>query len=241
MKIQLIGTGAIGSIRNSASVLINNHILFDVPNGNLKAMLRQKVDVEKIDTIIISHLHGDHCFDMPFILLYKNSICKSGRTVKIITDEDTMQTLELLNKSSHFFDFDENKIQIEKVDIKDVTNKKIDSEIEIINEPVIHGKVKYATGYIFKDKGISVGITGDTSICQGVKKMANQVDYLIADISRENGTDAHMGIKEILEVLKENPKLKIIATHMYDETREKLKELNEERLIIVEDGMVFEF
>ena len=38
MKIQLIGTGTIPDMTNSASVLINDHILFDVPNGNLKAM-----------------------------------------------------------------------------------------------------------------------------------------------------------------------------------------------------------
>ena len=41
MKIQLIGTGTIPDMTNSASVLINDHILFDVPNGNLKAMIRQ--------------------------------------------------------------------------------------------------------------------------------------------------------------------------------------------------------
>ena len=35
MKIQLIGTGTIPDMTNSASVLINDHILFDVPNGNL--------------------------------------------------------------------------------------------------------------------------------------------------------------------------------------------------------------
>lgn len=241
MKIQLIGTGAIGSIRNSASVLINDHMLFDVPNGCLKAMLRQNVDVEKIDTIIISHLHGDHCFDMPFVLLYKNSICKSERPIKIITDEDTRKTLELLDKSSHFFDFDKNRIAIENIDIKNISNNKIDDGLEITNEVVKHGKVKYATGYIFKDEHISVGITGDTSICQGVKNMASQVDYLIADISRENGTDCHMGIEDILGLLKEFPNLKIIATHMYDETRKKLKKLNEERLIILEDGAVLEF
>ncbi len=38
MKIQFIGTGSISAFSNSASVLINDHILFDVPNGSLKAM-----------------------------------------------------------------------------------------------------------------------------------------------------------------------------------------------------------
>lgn len=31
MKIQFIGTGTIPDITNSASILINDHILFDIP------------------------------------------------------------------------------------------------------------------------------------------------------------------------------------------------------------------
>lgn len=76
MKIQLIGTGTIPDITNSASVLINDHILFDIPNGNLKAMIRQNIDILKIDMVIISHTHADHCFDMPFLLWYKEIIKK---------------------------------------------------------------------------------------------------------------------------------------------------------------------
>jgi len=48
MKIQFIGTGNIGSTYNSASILINEHILFDMQNGNLKAMIRQNIDLLKI-------------------------------------------------------------------------------------------------------------------------------------------------------------------------------------------------
>ena len=79
MKIQLIGTGTIPDMTNSASVLINDHILFDVPNGNLKAMIRQNIDILKIDTVIISHTHADHCFDMPFLLWYKEDCQKESK------------------------------------------------------------------------------------------------------------------------------------------------------------------
>ena len=96
MKIKFIGTGAIQDISNSASVLINDHILFDVPNGNLKAMIRQGIDLLKIDTIIISHTHADHCFDIPFLLWYKKRYGDNNvdTSTKIITDEVTKKTIE---------------------------------------------------------------------------------------------------------------------------------------------------
>lgn len=103
MKVQFIGTGNIASTSNSASVLINNHILFDMPNGNLKAMLRQKIDILKIDTVIISHTHADHCFDMPFLLWYKENYKKEEQMeTKIITDEITRQNIENLINMSYF-------------------------------------------------------------------------------------------------------------------------------------------
>ncbi len=104
MKIQLIGTGTIPDIANSASVLINDHILFDMPNGNLKAMIRQNIDIMRIDTLIISHTHADHCFDVPFLLWYKKDYYKSGYklSTKIVTDEFTKDTVENLIDLSYF-------------------------------------------------------------------------------------------------------------------------------------------
>lgn len=104
MKIQLIGTGTIPDMTNSASVLINDHILFDVPNGNLKAMIRQNIDILKIDTVIISHTHADHCFDMPFLLWYKEDCQKESKrlSTKIITDKITQNTIENLIDLSYF-------------------------------------------------------------------------------------------------------------------------------------------
>ena len=98
MKIQLIGTGTIPDVANSASVLINDHILFDMPNGNLKAMIRQNIDIMNIDTLIISHTHADHCFDAPFLLWYKKNYYKTGYklSTKIVTDEITKDTVETL-------------------------------------------------------------------------------------------------------------------------------------------------
>ena len=101
MKIQLIGTGTIPDMTNSASVLINDHILFDVPNGNLKAMIRQNIDILKIDTVIISHTHADHCFDMPFLLWYKEDYQKESKrlSTKIITDKITQKGIYRCRRS----------------------------------------------------------------------------------------------------------------------------------------------
>lgn len=240
MKIQFIGTGSIASINNSTSILIDNHILFDVPNGNLKSMIRQNVDILKIDTIIVSHTHADHCFDIPFILWYKNNFGKSMSQLptKIITDDVTRETIGTLINSSYFNSAKEAKIEF--INFKELENTKLFDNLYIKNESMEHIGIKYANGYIIKDKNVSVGLTGDTSFCKGVRNLANNVDFLISDMTLEIGDDSHMGINNILELLKEYPKLKIIPIHMHDKTREQAKKLSIDNLIIFEDGHILE-
>ena len=240
MKIQLIGTGSIPDIANSASILINNHILFDMPNGNLKAMIRQNIDIMNIDTLIISHTHADHCFDAPFLLWYKKNYYKPGYklSTKIVTDEITKDTVETLIKLSYFSSAKE--VEKEFIDIDDVNYTKICDDVEISNEPMLHRKIKYANGYIIKDKNVSIGLTGDTSYCEGVRKIASKVDYLICDMTLMLGNDSHMGIDNILELMKEYPNLKIIPIHMHDKTRNEAKKLKEDNLLIYEDGKILE-
>lgn len=235
MKIQLIGTGNMVSTRNSASTLINEHILFDVPNGCLKGMMKQNIDVSKIDTFIISHTHGDHNFDMPFVLLNDHPNCDEKHPLKIITDEVSKQSIKSLITASHFFDNIEEPEQ-KYIDISEVDNMEIINGLDIQIEKMSHKGVKFATGYILKDGKVSLGLTGDTGMCEGVERLASKVDYLIADMSKEEGNEAHMGINDIQELLSKNPKLKIIPTHMHDRTREIAKGLNIDNLIILDDG-----
>lgn len=240
MKVQFIGTGSIASVRNSASVIINDHILFDIPNGNLKAMIRQNVDILKIDTIIISHTHPDHYFDIPFFLWYKENCARDFNRlpINIITDTDTMQNIEKLIDLSYFGSA--KRAKKEFIDFKEVSTKKLFGDLDIISEPMEHIGVKYANGYIIKDKNVSIGLTGDSSFCDGVRKLAQSVDLLISDMTLEIGNDSHMGINNVLELLSENPNLKIIPTHMFDKTREQAKKLGIKNLIIVEDGHILD-
>ena len=240
MKIQLIGTGTIPDVANSASVLINDHILFDMPNGNLKAMIRQNIDITNIDTLIISHTHADHCFDAPFLLWYKKNYYKPGYklSTKIVTDEITKDTVETLIKLSYF----SSAIEVEKefIDIDDVNYTKICDDVDISNESMEHSEIKYANGYIIKDKSVSIGLTGDTRYCEGVRKIASKVDYLICDMTLMLGNDSHMGIDNILELMEDYPNLKIIPIHMHDKTREEAKKLEKDNLLIYEDGKILE-
>ena len=71
MKLKFLGTGSISNKSSSASYLIDDKILIDMPGGNYKNMLRMDIDFNKINDILFTHFHGDHFLDIPFFLLEK--------------------------------------------------------------------------------------------------------------------------------------------------------------------------
>ena len=77
MEINIIGSGSIGATSMSASTLIDKKILIDVPNGVEKYIKKLGYNIQEIESILITHLHADHFFDIPFLMLdryfYKNN------------------------------------------------------------------------------------------------------------------------------------------------------------------------
>ena len=69
MEVKILGTGG---FENEGlpfnSFLVDGHLLVETPPDILQSLNRENVRTEDIDTIVITHFHGDHCFGLPFLL-----------------------------------------------------------------------------------------------------------------------------------------------------------------------------
>ena len=74
MKLKILGSGNIFSKYNSASCLVDDNILIDVPNGTCKILKNIGIEPCNISKILITHFHGDHYLDMPFLFLPFNNL-----------------------------------------------------------------------------------------------------------------------------------------------------------------------
>ncbi len=239
MKVELIGTGAIYTKYNSACTLINDNIIVDMPNGTLKQLLKKNYNIEKIRTILVTHMHGDHTGDIPFFLKHVYSFNKFKNEIVIIGPKGIENQIVKLFNAYRFEDrkeIEENmnikyiELEQENLTIKDINSYKVQSIL------VSHGEEKPAYGYIIND---TVGVTGDSGICDGVEEIVKNSKTTIADTSLLEGDSCHMGIDNIKYLIEKYQK-PIIATHLRDTTRERLKNDNIENILVVEDGYIFE-
>ena len=69
MGIYVFGSGAVSARSGYPGYLIDGRVLMDCPPGCVKKMLRMGADLCGITDVLVTHFHGDHYFDLPFLLL----------------------------------------------------------------------------------------------------------------------------------------------------------------------------
>ena len=82
MEVKILGTGGFANDGLPFNAfLIDGHVLAETPPDILQSLKRENVPLDAIDTILITHFHGDHCFGLPF-LLFNLYLLRGGEAVK---------------------------------------------------------------------------------------------------------------------------------------------------------------
>ena len=237
LKIQVLGSGSMWSDSNSASYLVDDTILVDVPNGTCKNLLRQHLNLTKISNVLITHFHGDHYFDIPFFILLKAKA--EDNTLNIYCDKSGKKKIKNLYKMAFPHSskriFKEININFENSDFFEIKEK-----YKIERVLVDHGTFKPAYGYIIKVGKKKIGFTGDTTLCDSLEYMMKECDYLFGDCMLIKGTSKHMGVDMLIKVIDKYPNCHYIVSHLDPETKSYLKTHHFKNIIIPNDNDIFD-
>ena len=218
LTLQFLGTGNAFSMDNRywGSILVDNRIILDASPIIVPHMKMQNLDLTRLEYIFITHFHGDHFFGLPFLLLdygYFDApkhplviIGPSGLKVRIqkLTNLGFTGLLEKL----------EGRVELKFIEI-DRAGKNKALGFQFNAEAMSHGGNK-AFGYKFTLKGKTIAYTGDTDLCDGVYRLAEETDYLIIELSNpDQDVPGHMSLEK-LKILREKiePNVKIILNHL---------------------------
>lgn len=242
MKLKIIGSGALSIKERSACALIDGRILVDCGNGILKTLLEQNVDISKIDTLLITHLHGDHFLDIPFLIMHRNFVSASNE-LHIFGPEGLESTIAKLIALSYSDIKDwtvlRDKTKVKFMEFKSLNNVEVTEKYFVDSYEVIHGNLKPVFGYIVKLNNRSIGFSGDSSYCENIDKIVSNSDISVLDMSSIDSSPKHMGINDI-ELLAKKYNKQIISTHMSEESRNIARDKKIKNLIIPNDGDEFE-
>ncbi len=153
MKIPIIFLGTSQAIptakRNHVAMLMKykeQTILIDCGEGTQRQFKKAKLNPCKINTLLITHWHGDHVLGIPG-LLQTLALNNYKRTLKVYGPKGTSKFMTLMQKLFVF----ENKLRIE---VKETTSNKIieTKDFYIESLPLKHGTPTNAYSFVEKDK-----------------------------------------------------------------------------------------
>ncbi len=234
MKIQIVGAGCTWTRELSTSYIINDEILFDIPQGSFKTLYLD-YGFENIATIVISHFHSDHFADLHIVLDYifrhfpqrkLTIITPKGGAERVRAMFRLYELSHLLHHLEEFVTFIEcennKKFKIGKYSFKcfKMTHNDLDSY-----------------GFLIDDGGEKVGFSGDTAMCNNLHKILKKAKVCFIDTAGVEVNGKHLCVGEVVALQKEYVDCKLVKIHLSSYAMQELDYIGEE---YARDGDVVE-
>lgn len=245
MEVVMLGTGGIFSARASSSFLIDRRILVDCPNGCVKGMRRLGHNPAAVDACVITHFHGDHYYDIPFLLLEVALRQERDRAFVVAGPKGVHQRVRDLFMLAYPEEWEtvQRNGHIKWVEVQDRRRFGL-LGYSALPYAVRHAEydaygyvISAAAGTVLGAGLSSVGFTGDTSLCEGAEKIVARSKVAFVDCSFPSGTPNHMGCDDYLRLrASHGDECTIVPTHMGDDV---VAALQKSGVLVPDDGAVF--
>lgn len=209
-------------------------MLLDCGASSLVAMKRLGVRTSSIDTILLSHLHGDHFGGLPFFILDAQYVSARKKPLLVAgppgLEARVREAIEVFYPGSSEAT---REFSLEFVELEEEKATKL-GELWVTPYAVVHpsGAPSYALRVDFGDKILA--FSGDTEWTETLIPAARGADLFICEcFAFEKGIKNHLDYGTLMKHREELECRRLVLTHMNDEMLSRIESLDAEG---AEDG-----
>ena len=223
MKVEFLGTGnALDTISSNCSYFVrgSKNIMIDCGFDIPRRVFEHGQVVENIDAFYLTHLHGDHSFGIPFLIL---ALEKSGRTrpLPFIGQPGTRDFVETLLRMAYPSVVDRLKFDLNFIETTDTTSI---GDMQLRFAKTAHGRSNYAVE--ITDGGAVVAFSGDGALSEESMELFKNCQLLVHDAcTLEEPYETHESAVNVVNFAAQCcPSLKTVAcVHLLEAERAKKK------------------
>ena len=214
-----------------------SRIAIDFGASSLIALAQQGIDPNSLDAIVLTHLHGDHCGGVPFLLIDAMLASRRVRPLTIAGPRDLERRMgeirEALFPGSHVMT---PKFPLQWIELAPATPRAVSGDCVVTAHPARHTAETNPTAVRVEIGGKVIAYTGDTEWTDDVARAAQGADLLIAECYfYSKSVKWHLNYPAIAAHREATGARRIILTHMSAEMLAHAGDVPEE---CAHDGLV---
>lgn len=241
VSVRFVGSGdSFGSGgRFQTCILVDgpqSRFAMDFGTSSLIALAQQGIEHNSIDAILLTHLHGDHCGGVPFLLMDAMLGAKRTRPLIVAGPRDLRRRMaemqEVLFPGSKVMT---PKFPLEWIELEPGRTQSI-LDLNVTAERARHTVETNPTALRVEVGGKVVSYTGDTEWTDDIAKVTQGADLLVAECYFfEKPIKWHLNYPAIAEHRNDFGAKRVILTHMSKEMLAQVDNVPEE---CASDGLV---
>lgn len=218
-------------------------ILLDCGPTILQSLQLAEINIDDLQYLLISHLHGDHLAGIPFLLLhYKYVLQRLNNPLQIIGPFGLKEQLENLIKGNYpeALTKEDNLYQVQELQVQE--EKILWDKIKIKGFEAHH--IPNAFGYVLQKDDIKVIYSGDNEFNVDQMKEFSKGTVLVHELTTMNSTAGGHTSWELLQKHIDEILIhvsKVIAVHTGSDVRNEPESTFAGKVIRAQDGSYFLF
>jgi ribonuclease BN (tRNA processing enzyme) len=218
IPLTFLGTGGFHATAGYwSSFLIGDKILVESSPSVLRNLRLAGKSLDEIDVIFISHFHADHTFGWPF-LLFSALRDRRPSDLWVVGPPGIGEFLENMLKAGaldHVVKPARERPGAFKLHYVEVTERPQKAgKVHFRAVRVDHDPVLDCYGYLIEVDGRTIGYSGDTTLCPGLRELAAGADTLVMECNAHHDrSPVHLTFSDVGAIREEFPDLPLVITH----------------------------
>jgi ribonuclease BN (tRNA processing enzyme) len=210
----------------------------DFGTSSLIALHQQGIEHNSIDAVLLTHLHGDHCGGVPFMLMDAMLGARRSRPLTIAGPRDTRARMDTLAEAL----FPGSNVMMPKFPLEyvemEIGRANAVGRLRVTPYPAKHTPQTNPTSLRVQFGDTVIAYTGDGEWTDAMAGMGEGADLVIAECYYyDKPIKWHLNYPALVEHLQDFGAKRVILTHMGREMLAHVKDVPEE---CAHDGLVVE-